>query len=631
MRYEDSSSLLFYIILFLITFISAKELLAQERSIFWINQNKIYRGNSTGESYEEIVNTQWPSKFDIAEGHIFWIDRVNSTIKKSTLDGSVVLEVLDTLSLPDFVDLFKIDPKNKKIYLGYNSNIFQTNYDGSDSIEIFTGLRRAKSLEIDTLSEKIYWINDDSVIHRADLDGSNIEFLLTGLNRPWDIKLDINRGTIFWTEPDEELILKADLDSIIIDTIKTDVRTYSMTLDPISEKIYYEQSDKIFVMNYDGTGTELVNQLQIFCGIIYKMQFVNDKIYWTDDWCNYFMSVNNDGTNLKFVIIGIEELNGITIDSEGESIYFTDRTSIFRSNLDGSNTELIKRDGVPFGSLSDIRLDIPNEMMYWGVIDIEGLGAIRRAKLDGSNREILAYIYENNPKAITIDSINNKLYYSGGSKRIYRSNLDGSDFEVLMDDASQPFEIALDLNSNKMYWTETTGKIRRANLDGTSAEDILTGLTNPQGLVIDMNGRKIYWSESGKIRNSSLDGTNIQDIFSDIPGAQRIALTFESDLITAIEKTNGNNKLKSPYLSNAFPNPFNSSTKIKYTIPVSADVRLDLYDVLGRKIKNVIGEFQDANIYEIDLLFNSESSGIYFYRLKVGENWQQTKKILLLR
>lgn len=79
-----------------------------------------------------------------------------------------------------------------------------------------------------------------------------------------------------------------------------------------------------------------------------------------------------------------------------------------------------------------------------------------------------------------------------------------------------------------------------------------------------------------------------------------------------------------------YPNPFNPTTKINYSIPTSSKVSLIVYDILGREVKLLVNEFQNAGRYSID--FNAEglSSGVYFYRLTSGQ-FSETRKLILLR
>jgi hypothetical protein len=79
-----------------------------------------------------------------------------------------------------------------------------------------------------------------------------------------------------------------------------------------------------------------------------------------------------------------------------------------------------------------------------------------------------------------------------------------------------------------------------------------------------------------------------------------------------------------------YPNPFNPITIIRYSIPQTGNVKLVIYDILGRKVKTLIDEFKSTGTYEISFDAGSLASGVYFYQLKAGE-FIQTNKMILLR
>lgn len=84
-----------------------------------------------------------------------------------------------------------------------------------------------------------------------------------------------------------------------------------------------------------------------------------------------------------------------------------------------------------------------------------------------------------------------------------------------------------------------------------------------------------------------------------------------------------------------YPNPFNMTTDIAFTLPEHSNVSLEIYDVLGRKIINLLSGNLDAGRYTVSWDGNDESgdavsSGMYFYTLKVGDG-NITKKMVLLK
>ena len=84
-----------------------------------------------------------------------------------------------------------------------------------------------------------------------------------------------------------------------------------------------------------------------------------------------------------------------------------------------------------------------------------------------------------------------------------------------------------------------------------------------------------------------------------------------------------------------YPNPFNPTTTISYDLPEQAQVTLGIYDVLGKQIKTLVNQSQDAGnriaVWDgTDELGRSVSAGVYLYRIQAGE-FSQTRKMLLLK
>jgi hypothetical protein len=79
-----------------------------------------------------------------------------------------------------------------------------------------------------------------------------------------------------------------------------------------------------------------------------------------------------------------------------------------------------------------------------------------------------------------------------------------------------------------------------------------------------------------------------------------------------------------------YPNPFNSGTTIRYFIVKPDRVTLTVYDLLGREIQTLIDDFRRAGFHTTTFDATDLPSGMYFYRLQVGEA-VQTRPMVLLR
>ena len=125
-------------------------------------------------------------------------------------------------------------------------------------------------------------------------------------------------------------------------------------------------------------------------------------------------------------------------------------------------------------------------------------------------------------------------------------------------------------------------------------------------------------------------------------GTIGLVMNFDES-ITNVSPRDENINPDQLYLHQNFPNPFNPSTKIKFTIPsvtlrqAQSDIHVTIkvYDVLGNEVATLVNEEKPAGEYEV--IFDSHSgnvrnlpSGVYFYQLKAG-GYLETKKMVLMK
>jgi hypothetical protein len=80
----------------------------------------------------------------------------------------------------------------------------------------------------------------------------------------------------------------------------------------------------------------------------------------------------------------------------------------------------------------------------------------------------------------------------------------------------------------------------------------------------------------------------------------------------------------------AFPNPFNPTTSLSFTLPEAADVTLVVYDATGREVATLVDEHYNAGSYSADFHAAGLSSGLYFARLQAG-SFSAIQKLALLK
>ena len=78
-----------------------------------------------------------------------------------------------------------------------------------------------------------------------------------------------------------------------------------------------------------------------------------------------------------------------------------------------------------------------------------------------------------------------------------------------------------------------------------------------------------------------------------------------------------------------FPNPFNSTVEIPYYIPYDAKVSMAIYDIMGHQIAQLVDDSKEAGNHTTEWNGENTSSGIYFVRLKVGDQTIVKRAILM--
>ncbi|NQT63047.1 MAG: family 16 glycosylhydrolase [Candidatus Marinimicrobia bacterium] len=138
----------------------------------------------------------------------------------------------------------------------------------------------------------------------------------------------------------------------------------------------------------------------------------------------------------------------------------------------------------------------------------------------------------------------------------------------------------------------------------------------------------------------ALSGWEITDGTLDIVGAALIygeSYAYAGPLLNAIQIDGsywvGIDKPALPpqyELTKIFPNPFNDSTRLEFSIPETAEVKISLFDLRGAEVKILASQLYTRGAYQLLLQGNDLSSGVYFVRFAT-DDFQQNRKILLLK
>ena len=146
-------------------------------------------------------------------------------------------------------------------------------------------------------------------------------------------------------------------------------------------------------------------------------------------------------------------------------------------------------------------------------------------------------------------------------------------------------------------------------------------------VLIDSVGANVenYIDDNGLVPNNTYFYRVCACIFGAISSYSNIIYVYLTDVnkISSIIPDDYN-------LFQNYPNPFNSKTNIKFDIPKASNVKIIVYDNLGKVIEELVDKKLSAGSYEIDWNAIGFSSGIYFYRIET-DDYVNTKKMVLMK
>jgi len=253
-----------------------------------------------------------------------------------------------------------------------------------------------------------------------------------------------------------------------------------------------------------------------------------EKIYWADPDDHGIFRADLDGSDVETVVSGNNCFSpiGLSLDAQRGELYWTGgvdcgESGILRATLDGSAVQQL-----PLEMTDPTGIAVGGDRIYW-IDGASGAGMIHRAGLDGSAPEDLVatglYAWD-----LVLDLDAGSIYWTElGAQRLRRADLDGSNPETLIAD-TLAIALALDRTRDRLY-VAAPGLVFRTALDGTDPEPLVEDIGYPQGLALDLSREQMLWTTNlsgagSKIRRARIDGPPIQDLIVDLDRPKGIAL-----------------------------------------------------------------------------------------------------------
>ena len=489
---------------------------------------------------------------DPVHGMIYWADADTGDILRGRIDAPCPGEVFRD-NLPNHIHSVFVDPLNEYVYWTDHTDheIWRCDLDSTGCTQIVSGAGYPVDIAVDPVEQFVYWTNRTAgKVQKAPLaTGSPITDLATDLPQNiWGVALTIGGDCNFNeipdqcdiasgvsrdcngnTSPDECDLANGTSRDCQSDDVPdecqlpaNDCNTNSV---PDECDIHGGSSadldsngfpDECATSSIDCNANGLPDDLDLSrLGRVYWTDFANDRISFVD----------RKGADRE-VVVDAELMtpNGLAIDLAAGHIYWADQglDAIRRANLDGTNVIDIAA-GTP--DAQDIALDLETRKVYW--VDA-GSDVIMRADLDGTHPdptpETLCDLEGGKPIGVSLDSVHGMIYWADSDAGdIRRGPIDDPcPGEIVHDDIRDHVHAVLvDPASGHVYWSDHTAhRIWRRNLDLTGLTVVVDGAGYPVDIAVDPIEQYVYWTNrtAGRIQKAPLStGSPITDLVTGLP------------------------------------------------------------------------------------------------------------------
>ncbi|MEW6654940.1 MAG: T9SS type A sorting domain-containing protein, partial [Bacteroidota bacterium] len=163
--------------------------------------------------------------------------------------------------------------------------------------------------------------------------------------------------------------------------------------------------------------------------------------------------------------------------------------------------------------------------------------------------------------------------------------------------------------------------------------DLAGNVTHPTNTFVDyaVSFTKPIWAKSVKYYLVAVDNTSLSSAPSN--QVETTGIMNPQPKINTNDFANtkvSNENIHNFDLYSNYPNPFNPSTKISYSLPDVSFVTLKVFDILGREIVTLVNEVKPFGNHEVEFDASELPSGTYVYKLTAG-NYQTVRKMLLIK
>lgn len=317
--------------------------------------------------------------------------------------------------------------------------------------------------------------------------------------------------------------------------------------------------------------------------------------------------------------------------------------------LDGSTgvgTEL--GSGSNFGDITSLAIH-PKTKIAYGLSTGAVSTSLFRLNGTGGDAYTLYTIPSTTLTGMSFDT-SGTLYLAGRGGQIYSFDLTSGTMVMTDSVKTNLSGIAFDPFTNDLWATVYravgSGKDRVVKVVRGTGDTVLVGVTGysvtTNDIEFDENG-VLYGVKGSTAQNGELFTINKSTGAGTLIGASGfngvVSISYLTGALTSVKENQISEVPNEFRLGQNYPNPFNPETNIEYSLPVSGNVRLVVYNMLGQIINELVNEVKSAGTYKLSWNASNRAgeklpSGVYFYELQFegsGKKYSEMKKMVILK
>jgi hypothetical protein len=571
------------------------------------NENKmvdLYVGNGLSDIYDAVSNTFL--KIGVTGTTTITIPSDEAVVAVIAPSGGTITYTLDKMMIDEVV----VDYRSGQVVINYPPRIKSL---AADQIIILLGddsniYCTAEDRDDDSLSYS--WFTSSGTINGS---GANVIWNAPNLEGSYAIICGVEDGygnqvsDTIYIEVVEYINNDPVINSITADPRKIHIGTQSQltcdAYDPEGDEIIYSWSSEHG--SFSGSGTQVIWTSPIEEGN-YFLNCVVQDIYGSTDKDSILVSVRDTSTHQSGDLVAYFPFNGNANDESGFNNHGTVNGATLVTDRFGNQNSAYQFDGI-------------NDY-----IEVSNSASLNFENFITVNFWIkVGEFFEREAYPLSHGNWENRWKISVTDKRIR--------WTVKTSSGIKDLDSETELTLNSLYNVTTV-------YDGSDYEIYINGkldaLSTFSGSILQTNIDFMI----GQVLPGD-NRYNFKGVLDDIR-IYNYALSFQEirnlyDITTIVDEQWNNLIPDQNELFQNYPNPFNSSTIIYYQIKDAAPVDLEVYDILGNRIRSLVNEYKLAGYYTDywdgkDNNGHQVPSGIYFYTLKT-KNYNQTKKLVLLK